>query len=101
MSGVTDMNKILGQCSTNTEAHKVTKQNLELNQQFVAQKKDDQKNKSKSKVQQFGTENRIEINNDQAKDNKKGQKHYPTGENIEKKEERFDSSEGNLIDIKA
>ena len=59
MSGTTNMNIILGQGSTIKEVHNVKKQNLEMNQQFVAQKSEDIKREDKSKVQEFETNNKI------------------------------------------
>ena len=97
MSGTTHMNIILGQGNTIKEVHNVKKQNLEINQQFVAQKSEDKKREDKSKVQEFETKNRIEVKKDNEK--KKHQKGNPKESNNENQEKR-NLSEGKLIDIR-
>ncbi len=98
MSTTTDMNIILGQGNTIKEIHNVKKQNLEVNQQFVAQQTDDLKKEDKSKVQEFETNNRIEIKKD--KERKKDQKKYKKKKDGEEEENNLDLSEGNVIDIR-
>lgn len=98
MSTTTDMNIILGQGTTIKEVHNVKKQNLEMNQQFIAQQTDDLKKEDKSKVKEFETNNRIEIKKD--KERKKDQKKHKKNKDGEKEENTFDSSEGNVIDIR-
>jgi len=98
MSGTTNMNIIIGQGSTIKEVHNVKKQNLEMNQQFVAQNSEDIKKEDKSKVQEFETKNRIEAEKEKEKQkDQKGKKKKP--KNKEKKE-KIGLSEGNLIDIR-
>ena len=98
MSGTTHMNIILGQGNTIKEIHNVKKQNLEMNQQFVAQKSEDMKRKDKSKVQEFDTKNRIEIKKE--KEKKKDQKGNEKKSTNENQEEKRNLSEGKLIDIR-
>ena len=43
MASTTDMNIVLGQGNAVKEVHNVRKQNLELNQQFVAQQTEEKK----------------------------------------------------------
>jgi hypothetical protein len=98
MSGTTHMNVILGQGNTIKEVHNVKKQNLEMNQQFVAQQSEDTKKEDKSKVQEFETKNRIEIKKEKEKNkDKKGNKKQSNDEN---QKEKIDLSEGKLIDIR-
>lgn len=98
MSGTTHMNVILGQGNTIKEVHNVKKQNLEMNQQFVAQKSEDTKRENKTKVQEFEKKNRIEIKKDKdRRKNKKGNKKKSTNNNQKKK---MRLSEGKLIDIR-
>ena len=98
MSGTTHMNIILGQGNTIKEVHNVKKQNLEMNQQFVAQKTEDIKKEDKSKVQESETKNRIESEKD--KEKKKDQKGNKKRSNNENQEENRNLSEGKLIDIR-
>jgi len=98
MSGTTNMNIIIGQGSTIKEVHNVKKQNLEMNQQFVAQNSEDIKKEDKSKIQEFETKNRIEAEKEKEKQkNQKGKKKKQDNKN--KKEQKI-LSEGNLIDIR-
>lgn len=97
MSAKTDMNIIIGQGNAIKEVHNVKKQNLEMNQQFVAQQTDDLKRKDKSKVQEFETNNKIEIKKEKEKKegHKKQKKHKGS-----KEENKLNSTEGNVIDIR-
>jgi hypothetical protein len=98
MSGTTHMNVILGQGNTIKEVHNVKKQNLEMNQQFVAQQSEDTKKEGKSKVQEFETKNRIEIKKEKEKN--KDQKGNKKQSNDENQKEKIDLLEGKLIDIR-
>jgi hypothetical protein len=69
-----------------------------VNQQFVAQKSDDLKKEDRSKVQEFETNNRIEIKKD--KEKKKDQKRNPKNSDTEKQEDKLNLSEVRLIDIR-
>ena len=97
MSAKTDMNTIIGQGNAIKEVHNVKKQNLEMNQQFVAQQTDDLKRKDKLKVQEFETNNKIEIKKEKEKKegHKKQKKHKGP-----KEENKLNSTEGNVIDIR-
>lgn len=97
MSGTTDMNIILGQGNTIKEVHNVKKQNLEMNQQFVAQNSEDIKKEDKSKVQDFDAKNRIEA--EKEKEKQKNKKRKRKKSNKKKQEEKINLSQGNLIDI--
>ena len=98
MSGTTHMNVILGQGNTIKEVHNVKKQNLEMNQQFVAQQSEDTKKEDKSKVQEFETKNRIEIK--KKKEKNKDQKGNKKKSNDENQKEKINLSEEKLIDIR-
>jgi len=98
MSGTTHMNVILGQGNTIKEVHNIKKQNLEMNQQFVAQHSEDTKKEDKSKVQEFETKNRIEIKKEKEKN--KDQKGNKKKSNDENQKEKINLSEGKLIDIR-
>lgn len=91
------MNIILGQGTSIKEIHNVKKQNLEFSQQFVAQKTEDTKKEDKSKVQEFDTKNRIEIQKDPEK--KKDSKGKRRRNNPAHDEEERSSGE-NQIDIR-
>jgi hypothetical protein len=100
MSNATDMNIVLGQGSAIKEVHNIGRQNLELNQQFVAQKTEDKKKEDKKKVQDFETGNRIEIKGDEEKKNREDSRYDEEGSKKKKSKEVFDSSGGSLINIK-
>lgn len=97
MPGSTDMNIILGQGTAIKEVHNVKKQNLEFNQQFVAQNTEDKKKEDKSKVQEFEKSNRIDIKKD--KEKKKGKKGNKKDSKKKKQKEKINLSEGKIIDI--
>lgn len=97
MPGSTDMNIILGQGTAIKEVHNVKKQNLEFNQQFVAQNTEDKKKEDKSKVQEFEKSNRIDIKKD--KEKKKGKKGNKKDPKKKKQKEKINLSEGKIIDI--
>lgn len=97
MPGSTDMNIILGQGTAIKEVHNVKKQNLEFNQQFVAQNTEDKKKEDKSKVQEFETSNKIDIKKD--KEKKKGKKGNKKDSKKKKQKEKINLSEGKIIDI--
>ena len=100
MASTTDMNIVLGQGNAVKEVHNVRKQNLELNQQFVAQQTEEKKREDKVKVQEFETAKKIGIEEDEEKKKKKGSGQDEKGSKKEQSEEASNLSEGNLIDIR-
>jgi hypothetical protein len=100
MASTTDMNIILGQGSTIREVHNVRKQNLELNQQYIAQESEAKKKEDRSRVQEFDAENRIELKGDEEKKKKKRSRDGKRRSKQENREEEPLLSEGSLIDIK-
>ena len=100
MSGPSDMNIIIGQGSTIKEVHNVKKQSLEVNQQFVTQKSEDQKGENKTKVQEYETDNRIEIKKDEEGKKKKDHKKHKKDKHKEEEEDKKNLMEGNVIDIR-
>ena len=99
MASTTDMNIVLGQGNAVKEVHNVRKQNLELNQQFVAQQTEEKKREDRVKVQEFETAKKIGIEEDEEK-KKKGSGQDEKGSKKEQSEEASNLSEGNLIDIR-
>jgi len=99
MSGTTDMNIVLGQGNAIKEVHNIRKQSLELNQQFISQKTEDEKTEDKSKVKEFDTGNRVEVETDEDKKKKDGSENNQKNSKKEKIKEEPDLLEGNLIDI--
>jgi len=99
MSGTTDMNIVLGQGNAIKEVHNIRKQSLELNQQFISQKTEDEKKEDKSKVKEFDTGNRVEVETDEDKKKKDGSENNQKNSKKEKIKEEPDLLEGNLIDI--
>ena len=100
MTSTTDINIVLGQGNIVKGIQNVRRQDLELNQQFVAQKTEDEKEEEKSKVQEFETENRIAITADEEKDNRDGGKGRQQESKKRKSKTENASKEGNIIDIK-
>ena len=100
MAATTNMNIILGQGNAINEVHNIKKQNLELNQQVVAQETDGKKKEDKTKVQKFDASDKVAIRED---DQEKGDKEHkkkrkraikgePKGKSV--------TSGGNRIDIR-
>jgi hypothetical protein len=100
MSGLTDTNIVLGQGNAIKEVHNIRRHDLELNQQFVAQKTEDKKKEEKLKVRDFETENRIEIKDDEEKPREEGPRYNERGSKKNKSNQAIDSQETKLIDIK-
>ena len=100
MASTTDMNIVLGQGNAVKEVHNVRKQNLELNQQFVAHQTEEKKKEDMVKVQEFETAKKIGIEEDEEKKKKKGSGQDEKGSKKEQSEEASNLSEGNLIDIR-
>lgn len=100
MASTTDMNIVLGQGNAIKEVHNVRKQNLELNQQFVAQKAEDEKKEDKSRVQEFEAGSRIEIQSDEEKRAKARPKDNRKRSKKRKRKEEPALAEGRLIDIR-
>jgi len=99
MVGTTDINIVLGQGNAIKEVHNIRKQSLELNQQFIAQKTENEKKEDKSKVKEFDTGNRIEVKTDEEKKQNGDSEDNQKDSKKEKTEEKSKLSEGNLIDI--
>jgi len=100
MAGTTDVNIILGQANSIKEVHNVRKEQLEMNQQFIAQEATDKKIEEKVKVQKFDTEDRVEIKGDQeGNENREGKKGKKNSQR-EKKGGKSKLSKGTLINIK-
>jgi len=100
MSGLTDTNIVLSQGNSIKEVQNIRRQDLELNQQFFAQKTEDKKKEEKSKVQDFETGNRIELKNDEEKKKEEDSGYNKRHSKKEKSNQVPDSQENQLIDIK-
>ena len=99
MTGTTDINIVLGQGNAIKEVHNTRKQSLELNQQFIAQKTEDEKKEDKSKIKEFDTGNRIEVKADEEKKKKGDSEDNQKDSKGEKMKEESNLLEKNLIDI--
>ena len=100
MASTTDMNIVLGQGNAVKEVHNVRKQNLELNQQFVAQQTEEKKREDRVKVQEFETAKRVAIEEHEGEKKEGGSEQDRKGSKKEQSEEASNPSEGNLIDIR-
>jgi hypothetical protein len=93
------MNIILGQGNAINEIHNVKKQNLELNQQFVAQETEDRKKEEKQKVKDLRKGDRIEVKGDEEKSPGEDPGNKKKDPQKKKGEEKIPSLEGSLLDI--
>ncbi|MBW1715905.1 MAG: hypothetical protein JRJ77_08790 [Deltaproteobacteria bacterium] len=100
MASTTDMNIVLGQGSAVKEAQNVRRQNLELNQQFVAQQTEKKNKEDRTKVQEFETAKKIGIEEDEERKKKKGSGQDGKGSKKGQSEEASNLSEGSLIDVR-
>jgi hypothetical protein len=98
MSSTTNMNIILGQGSAVKEVHNVKKQNLEVNQQCVAQHVEDKKKEDKDKIQDFEKSNRIDMENDKEKESRKKRNKTNAEKEKQKQENKF--LQRKIIDIR-
>jgi uncharacterized protein HemX len=102
MASTGDINIVLGQGSAIKEVHNVRKQSLELSQQFVAQRTEDKKKEEKKKVQEFETDNKIKISDDEEKkgteDKDKRKRKKDSAQ--KQREDELNKSDYPLIDIK-
>jgi hypothetical protein len=99
MTGTGDMNIIVGQGTAIKEVHNVKKQNLEINQQFIAQEAEGQKKKDKSKIQKLEHGDEVKIKSDQEDGSKEQNKNKKKGTKKKKSDDELKMNESNLIDI--
>ena len=100
MAATTNVNIILGQGNAVNEVHNIRKQNLELNQQVVAQETEGKKKEDKAKVQEFEASDKVTIQEEeQDKDNQGAQKKRKRAIKGKSKGESVTSG-GNRIDIR-
>jgi hypothetical protein len=106
MAATTNMNIILGQGNAVNEVHNVRKQNLEMNQQFVAQETEGKKKEDKVKVQKFEAADKVAIQEEKEKKDKKDLENKSKNKNKSKSKRKRKtkgksaSPEGNRIDIR-
>lgn len=100
MAAATNMNIILGQGNAVNEVHNVRKQNLEMNQQFVAQETDGKKKEDKTKVQTSEATDKVAIQEDEEKKDKKDAKDKRKRKAKRKTAEKSASPGGHRIDIR-
>ena len=102
MASTTDMNIVIGQGNAVKEVHNVRKQNLEVNQQYVAQQTEQKKKEDRVTVQEFESPQRIGIEEEEQED-KRDKKNFGDDQRDSKEKqsgEESDQPEGSLIDIK-
>ena len=100
MVATTNMNIILGQGNAVNEVHNVRKQNLELNQQFVAQETEGKKKEDKTKVQKFEAAEQAVIQEDEENRDNKETKDKRKRKAKSKTRGKSASSGGHRIDIR-
>jgi len=99
MTGTGDMNIIVGQGTAVKEVHNVKKQNLEINQQFVAQETEGQKKKDQTKIQKLESGDKVRIKGDQEDRSKEEKKNKKKGLKNKKSDDDLKMTASNLIDI--
>jgi uncharacterized protein related to proFAR isomerase len=100
MAGTADINVIVAQGDTVREVQNIRKQVLDLGQHAIAQKSEDQKKESKSKVHSFQPGDKIEIRSeDERRDGLKREKKEGKAD-PSTSEEKPAAASGNLIDVK-
>ena len=92
MAATTNMNIILGQGNAVKEVQNIRKQNLELNQQFVAREIEGKKKEDKAKIQKFDASDKIGIQEDEEQRDKRGPKGKRKGPAKRKPKQASDSS---------
>jgi hypothetical protein len=100
MAATTNMNIILGQGNAVKEIHNIRKQNLELNQQVVAQETDGKKKENKAKVQKFEASDKVAIQEEGQEKDDKGRKRKRKRAIKGKSKGESVTSGGNRIDIR-
>ncbi len=100
MSGLSDTNIVLGQGDAIKEVHNIRRQDLELNQQFVAQKAEKKKKEERSKVQDSAGGDRVNIKGDEEEKGNEAPGENKRDPMKKKTNEVSDPSEKRLIDIK-
>ena len=102
MASTSDMNIVIGQGNAVKEVHNVRKQNLELNQQFVAQHTEQKKKEDRVTVQEFESPQRVRIEEEEKEEkrNKGGSREEQERSKEKQSNEESDPFEGKLIDIK-
>ena len=100
MASTTNVNIILGQGNAVNEVHNIRKQNLELNQQVVAQETEGKKKEDKVKVQQFEASDKVAIQEDEQEKGDKGVQKKRKHANKRKSKGESRTSGGNCIDIR-
>jgi|GEM_PF-647103 len=101
MTGITDLNIVIGQGNAVNEVHNIRKQSLEFNQQFIAQDTELKKNIEKTRIQKSETENSIEIKKDEKKENNEDFEENQKDSKKNQTEEQSDQIENkHLIDIR-
>ena len=102
MASTSDMNIVIGQGNAVKEVHNVRKQNLELNQQFVAQQTEQKKKEDRVTVQEFESPQRVRIEEEEKEEkrDKGGSREEQERSKEKQSNEESDPFEGKLIDIK-
>jgi len=100
MAGTANMNIVIGQGNAVKEVHNVRRQSLEMNQQIAAQHTEEKKKEEKAKVDTFETRNKIEVKDeDEKQEGKTSLKKKKKSDENNEKEGAPISSEGQLLDI--
>jgi hypothetical protein len=100
MASTSDMNIVLGQGNAVKEVQNVRRQNLELNQQFVAQRAEEKDREDRVTVQEFEATKKIGHEEDEEKKHKEHAGKDKKDSQKEQSDEESNRTEGSLIDIR-
>lgn len=100
MASTSDMNIVLGQGNAVKEVQNVRRQNLELNQQFVAQQTEEKNKEDRVTVQEFEGTKKVGLEEDEEKKRKERSRKDKKASHEEEPDTESKPSEGSLIDIR-
>lgn len=99
MPGTSDMNIIIGQGDSIKEVYNIRKQNLELNQPYIAQQMESKRKEEKAKVKEPPREDRIEVKHEK-EESRKFKENSEKKDKNEKEDKQDTDEEERLIDIR-
>jgi len=100
LSSTADLNIVLRQGDAIKEMYNARRQNLDLNQQFVAQRAENKEREERSKVSESEPENRVEISPDEKRQDTGGKEGKGKGSREPREEKTHNISGESFIDIR-
>jgi len=100
LSSTSDLNILLRQGDAVKEMYNARRENLDLNQQFVAQKAENKEREERSKVPESEPENRVEMSLDEKRQDTDGKEGKGKGSREPREEKPHNISGESVIDIR-